>query len=189
MAELDSWVNGVLKAPGSSQQAVAAGIAGSLEARDHLVKTWYIAFLDRQAQGGEEQGWVNMLAAGQSEEQVLSQILGSAEFYQRAQSMGFTGTADQNYVQALYQVLLGRTASSSEVTGWGNTLAQVGTQSVALAMLQSQEFRTDQFEGYYNALLHRPDDPTGLNSWVMSNLDMGTVRIGFESGPEFYTNG
>jgi hypothetical protein len=185
-AELDGWL-GLLNAGG--QQAVAAGIEGSFEAQDHLVQSWYQTYLGRPADGTEKLGWVGLLQAGQSEEQVLSQILGSAEFYDRAQSMGLACTADQNYVQALYQVLLGRTAGDAEVAGWVNTLPQLGTHGVALAMLHSQEFRTDQFEGYYNALLHRPDDPAGLNNWVMSNLDMHSVRIGFEASPEFFTNG
>ena len=66
----------------------------------------------------------------------------------------------------------------------------VRTASItSLAFLVSQEFRTDQFEGYYNALLRRPDEPTGLNNWVMSSLDMHTARTAFESSPEFFTNG
>jgi hypothetical protein len=96
---------------------------------------------------------------------------------------------DQNYVQALYQLLLGRQGGDAEVAGWVGALPQLGTQGVALGFLQSQEFRTDQFEGYYNALLHRPDDPAGLNGWVMSNLDMHAVRLGFEASPEFFANG
>ena len=188
-AELDSWLP-VLSARG--QLAVAGDIQNSFEARDRLVKTWYQLYLGRPAAGTEERNWVGMLQAGASEEQVLSQILGgsgSHEFYDRAQHMGFEGTADQNYVRALYQMLLGRTASDAEVTGWANTLPQLGRQGVALGFLKSQEFRTNQFEGYYNALLRRSDDPTGLTNWVMSPSDMGTVRIGFESSPEFFTNG
>jgi hypothetical protein len=124
-----------------------------------------------------------------TEEQVLSQILASQEFYNRAQTLGFGGTADQNYVQALYQILLGRGAGSSEVAGWINALAGLGRQGVPLSFLQSQEFRANQFEGYYNVLLHRPDDTMGLNGWVFSSLDISSVRIGFESGLEFFTNG
>ena len=58
-----------------------------------------------------------------------------------------------------------------------------------LAGPSATEFRTDQFEGYYNALLHRPDDAGGVAGWVFSNLDRAAVRIEFEASPEFFTNG
>ena len=65
---------------------------------------------------------------------------------------------------------------------------------MARNFLNSQEFRTDDFEGYYNALLHRPSnpdntDPNGLNGWVISSLDVSSVRIDFEASPEFFSNG
>jgi hypothetical protein len=190
-AELDLWLP-LLSAVDNSSQGeqqrflVAQAIAGSVEARDHLVKSWYVSFLGRQAQGGEEQGFVNLLGSGQSEEQVLSTLLSSTEFFNRAQTLVAGSDANANYVQALYQLLLDRSASPGEVT---NLARAGGRQAMALVVLQSQEFRTDQFEGYYNALLHRPADPTGLNGWVMSNLDMGSVRIDFEASPEFFSNG
>jgi hypothetical protein len=189
-SELDGWV-AFLNSPGGSQARVARGIEGSLEAQDRLVKSWYFAFLGRPAQGGEELGWVNRLQAGQSEEQVLSLILGDSghEFYDRAQALGFAGTADQNYVRALYQALLGRTAGKSEVDSWVNALATQGRQGVALGFLSSQELRSYQFEGHYNALLHRPSDAAGLSGWVLSGLDLRSVRLAFERGDEFFTNG
>jgi hypothetical protein len=190
-AELDSWLP-VLGAWG--QQAAAADIQGSFEGRDHLVKAWYQTYLGRAADGTEELGWVGALQAGRSEEQVLSHVLGSTEFYDRAQTLIGGSDANANYVQALYLVLLDRKASDSEVAGWVNVLSQADRPAVALGFLASREFRTDQFEGYYNALLLRPSnpngaDPTGLNGWVFSNLDVGAVRIGFGSSPEFFTNG
>src|SRR5262249_32411232 len=99
-AELDGGGNGALDAPGGSRQAVASGIAVSPEARDHLVRGWYLTFLGRQANGGEEQGWVDLLLSGQGEEQALSRFLGGPgqEFYGRAQALGLAGTADQGYV-------------------------------------------------------------------------------------------
>ena len=117
---------------------------------------------------------------------MLSQLLAAAEFYNRAQTLFSTGTADQRYVQALYLLVLNRPAGSSEVAAWVGALPSLGRQGVALALLQSSEFRTDQFEGYYNALLDRPDDPAALNGWVMSNLDIDAVRIAFESTQEFF---
>jgi FG-GAP-like repeat/Domain of unknown function (DUF4214)/FG-GAP repeat len=172
-----------------SQAVVAEAVLRSPEARDHLVQGWYVAFLGRPAGGGEEQGWVNALLAGRTEEAVLSQILGSTEFYARAQTLISAGSADERYVQALYLLLLNRTGESAGAAAWLGALPQLGRPGVALGFLQSPEFRTDHFEGYYNALLHRPADAAGLNGWVFSNLDIGAVRIGFESSPEFFLNG
>jgi predicted outer membrane repeat protein len=191
-AELDGWVNGVLNQPGGSPQAVAAGIAGSLEARDHLVQSWYLAYLGRPAQGGEEQGWVRLLQAGQSAEQVLGAILASPEFFNRAQALASAGTPEGRYVRALHELLLGRPGGQAEVDGWANSLSSPSRaqqrQVLALGILSSQEFRTDQFEGYYNALLHRPAD-SGLAGWVASGLDAHAVCVAFESGPEFFSKG
>jgi hypothetical protein len=193
-AELDAWTQ-VFTSGGTQiqdQATIASDIQQSVEARDHLVKSWYLAFLGRAAQGGEEQGWVNLLLQGQSEEQVLSGILGSPEFYGRAQTLIGSGSADERYVQALYLLLLNRTGEPAGVAAWVGGLAQVGRQGVALAFLtgvSGREFRTAQFEGYYNALLHRPDDLAGLNNWVMSNLDVGAARVGFESSLEYFIHG
>jgi hypothetical protein len=186
LAEVDGWAAGL--DAGASQASVAAAIEGSFEARERLVQTWYHTYLGRQAQGGEELGWVNELLT-QTEERVLSQILGSPEFYQRAQTLVSSGTPDQRYLQALYQVLLGRPAFGTEVAAWEALLPSLGRQGVALGFLVSQEFRTYQIEGYYNALLHRPDVTVAVNGWVNSGLDIRSARIGFESSPEFYANG
>jgi hypothetical protein len=190
--ELDNWLP-ALSAGG--RQAVAGAIARSFEAQDHLVKSWYVQFLGRQATGGEENLFVNQLlpvvagGRGMTEELVLCQILSSPEFYNRAQTLVSAPTADQSYVQALYLVLLHRTASAAEVAGWTTVMWQGGRQAVAMGFLQSPEFRTYQLEGYYDALLRRPGDSGGLHNWVMSSLDLSTVCIDFESSSEFFNNG
>ncbi len=194
-AELDGWValfNGSAGPNHQDQAAIASGIQQSTEARDHLVKSWYLGFLGRAAAGGEEQGWVNLLRQGQSEEQVLSGILGGDEFNARAQTPIGSGSANERYVQALYLVLLDRPGDASGVADWTAAVPSEGRQAVALGFLTGPadtEFRTDQFEGCYNALLHRPDDQPSLNNWIMSNLDIGSVRVDFESSPECFTNG
>ena len=114
----------------------------------------------------------------------------AGEFFARAQTLIGSGTADERYVQALYRLLLNRTGEASAVAGWVQRVAQVGRQEVALGFLKSGEFRTDDFEGYYNALLHRPSaDPSSLSGWASSNLDVSSVRIDFEAGPEYFTQG
>ncbi len=186
-AELDGWV-AALNGPGGAA-AVVNGIKNSAEGRDHLVKSWYQLFLGRPAAGGEEQSWVNGLLAGSREEDMLAGILGSPEFYQRAQTLVSGGSADQRFVQTLYQLLLYRTASPGEVAGFVSALPASGRTGVALAFLQSAEFRADLIEGYYNGLLHRSSDAMSLSAWVNSGLDLSTVRADFETTPEFMSNG
>jgi hypothetical protein len=189
-AELDGWV-AQLHAPGGSTTAVASSIAQSPEGRDHLVKDWYFTFLGRTATGGEEQTWVNHLLQGESEETVLAEILGSSqhEFYQRAQTLVSSGTADQRYVQALYLLLLDRPGSADEVQGWVDALPGLGLQGVASAILHGQEAHRDLFAAYYNVLLHRPADVQEVDGWVRAGLDASAARVGIEGSPEFYSNG
>jgi hypothetical protein len=187
-AELDIW-SAYLDGTTATRTGVASAIAHSGEAEDHLVKSWYVHYLGRQAAGGEEQGWVNALAAGQSPEQVLAGILASVEFQARAQSLIQSGSADQRLVQALYQLLLDRTATDSELAGWTSTLPTLGPQGMALDFLTSTEFRMDQADGYYQALLHRPSDAPYLPSWAASTFNLVQLEVAFESSPEFFSNG
>jgi hypothetical protein len=189
VAELDMFWLPVLNGPGG-QGAVAAAIEGSLEARDHLVQTWYRTYLGRAADGTEELGWVAALQS-QGEEQVLSRFLGDPvnnEFYDRAQGLVAAGTADQRFVQALSRFLLGRAAGEDEVAAWVAQLPGAGRQGVVLGFLQSQEFRAELFEGYYDGLLHRPAG-AGLDGWLALSLDAHSARVAFESADEFFLYG
>src|SRR5262249_6724842 len=117
-----------------------------------------------------------------------SGILGSAEFYARSQTLVGFGSADERYVQALYQVLLGRTGEAAGVAAWAQALPSIGARGEAFGFLSSTEYRTDLADAYYSALLHRPAD-AGLSGWVSSGLGAGDMRVGFESSPEFFANG
>jgi hypothetical protein len=151
--------------------------------------SWYQNYLGRPAAGGEEMGWVNLLLQGNTEEQVLSQFLASPEFYTHAQTLSASGTPDERYVKALFQVLLGRAGSSTEVANWVSQLPQLGRQGEALAFLTGSEHRTVTFEQYYNVLLNRAADTAGLQSFVSSSLDQTSVRITIEGSSEYFAKG
>jgi uncharacterized repeat protein (TIGR01451 family) len=190
-AQLDGWVK-AMHAPGGSQSSVALAIEQSRDAREHLVRSWYVSYMGRPAINNEELSWVNLLMTGVSEEQALSQFLSDParqEFYDRAQGLFSTGTADQRYVQALVVVLLDRQATSAEVSNFTSQLGKVGRQGVALAILTQSGFRQHQFEGYVDALLHRPAGKTELNNLVFGNLDFLHARVQIESTSEFYKKG
>jgi hypothetical protein len=188
--ELDGWAARLPSGATSLTQEVVSGIEGSDEALDHLVKSWYLAYLGRQANGTEELGWTSLLRQGQSEEQVLSLILASPEFFSRAQALmsGETSaSAQEKHVRALYELLLGRTAGEGEVDGW--VISGLSAQGIALGILQSQELRMDQLEGDYSSLLHRPGAAADLSAASASGLDVRGVRFRFETAPEFFSNG
>ncbi len=187
-AELDVWV-AMLNAPGGSQTAVASALGRSAEAETHLVRGWYAAYLGRSAVGGEEQGWVNQLLSGQTEEQVLGGFLATPEFYAHAQTLSSSGSADTRFVQALYQLLIDRGGEASGVASWVSATSLLGRQEAARRFLGALEFRTDDFEADYNVLLHRPSDPTTLQAWVNSGPDVGAVRAQVAGGAEFFSNG
>ena len=120
---------------------------------------------------------------------MLSCLLASDEFYARAQTLISSGTADERYVQALYQVLLSRSGSAASVQSARSGTALCRAQGVAQGFLNSAEFRADQVEGYYEALFNRPGDTAGIAGWVASGADLASILVAFESSPEFMRNG
>jgi hypothetical protein len=170
---------------GAGVAGVAAGIEDSTEARTLFVKRLYVQYLGRSAQNGEEQGWVRALVQGDTEEDVTASIVGSAEFQQRAQALVSTGSTSERTVQALYSVLLGRSASAAEAAGWVNALQTAGSRAVAMGFLRSAEFRTTAVDTAYVSLLGRGADAGGLQGWVSSNLDLHAIRHAIEHSAEF----
>jgi hypothetical protein len=186
-AEVSGWMNVLQSSVG--RQAVVQGIEQSPEARTMLVKNLYGRYLGRAAVGGEEQHWVRLMLNGETEERITAAILASPEFYTRAQTLSSSGSADQRYIQALYQVLLSRTATSTEVSGWVNQLPAIGRFGVALGFLESNELRTGAVTQFYTTFLQRSPDAAGLAAWVGSRQDLEHIREGFEMSAEFFSNG
>jgi hypothetical protein len=187
VAELTAWVN-ILNTPGNTNATVVNGIANSMEAREYLVTTWYQRFLGRTPSMAEAAGQANQLAVN-TEETVLANILGSPgmEFFNRAQTLVATGTPNQRYITALYELLLNRTPSMAEVNGWVNMLPSIGLVGAAFGMEQSGEYRGYQVSNDYNILLQRPPGTAEVMMWVNSPLDAHNIRLDIESSGEYFT--
>jgi uncharacterized protein YkwD len=155
----------------------------SVEARDRQVRAWYATYLGRNPAGGENQFWVNMLVGGASEEQVLASLLGSAEYVQRM--AGIYGGGSSGFIQGLYNQVLGRSASSNEVGYWLSVLPRTGTAGVATFFVHSTEYRTGQIRTYYTTLMRRTPSSSEVAYWVGSGIDLSSIRIFFETSPEF----
>jgi hypothetical protein len=167
------------------ENAVEQGITRSTEARTIQVRSWYQAFLGRDASAQEAQGWVNTLAGGTSEEQVMSLLLGSPEFYARAQRLFSTGSSDERFVKALYQVTLNRIPGSTEVLPWLSMVQSRGTTATALAIVTSLEYRSLVVRADYTLLLGRTPTSVEVTNWATSTLNQQGIRDGFLFSQEF----
>ena len=155
LSEWNNWL-GLLQQP-NGRFLVANAINRAYEARDFTVKGWYSTFLGRQANGQEELGWVNLMYFnGFTEEQTLSLILGSPEYYNHAAAIqGNPTPTDTTFVTALYEQLLNRVPSQGEVNVWLPNIPKIGRTGVAFAFLTGTEYREDVVRGYYLTLLRR----------------------------------
>jgi subtilisin-like proprotein convertase family protein len=179
---------------GNGRFTIANSIERSTEARTLTLDTWYQTYLGRaQApKTSEIQFWLTAFSHGATEEQVLSSLLASAEYYNHAPTIpGVTGgtPSDSAFVQALFIQLLSRKASSSDIAFFTNLLPKIGRQQLALALLTSTEYRSDQVTIYYGpTLLGRSVPPSSqeVSGWVNSGLDLTSIRINFLASAEYF---
>jgi hypothetical protein len=192
---------------GSGQGAVATGVIRSTEGYTRLVDSLYLKILGRTADPAGEASWVGRLQGGATMETVIAGFLGSAEYAARANRLAFAPAgADANYVQSLYTLLLGRTASAGEVNYWLGQLAASNRSAVALGFLSSAEFRTNFVTALYFAntptpvaplvtiapnLLNRPSAPlpSEIAGWVNTGQDLLALEGNIASSMECFTNG
>jgi hypothetical protein len=128
------------------------------------------------------------LAAGESLPQVaqtMGQSKGNYLAYEQANDVGVVG-----FVANVYQLVLHRAASTSDLQFWASVRGSGATDSsIALAILNSPEAKTFVVESAYLTYLGRAADPAGLNFW-RSTLVSGFSDEQFVSliisSPEYY---
>ena len=97
-------------------------------------------------------------------------------------------TADQHFVQVLYNDFLGRSGSISELNSWTAELPSLGQEGVAATIIHSQESLDRIVNQLYETDLGRSVDPAGLAYWSNLLAHGGTeeqVAIGLVSSAEF----
>ncbi len=147
---------------GGSRQVVAQEIAASPEGRGIQVDGFYQQFLHRAADAAGRAGWVNALLAGVSVTTVEVGFLTSAEYLQ-------AHAGANACVSGLYQDILGRPGTATELAPWVNAITAGGPLAqavVALGILTSAEAYEDFISQVYETALGRVPDPVGLDGWV-----------------------
>jgi len=95
---------------------------------DELVREWYGRFLHR-APDPQAAVWSDQLRAGSAPDAILSQILGSSEYY------GLAGNDPAGFVRRLHTDLTGRPPGPGETAAWVRQLYGHDRQDVAYQML------------------------------------------------------
>jgi len=162
-----TWVNELNS--GASPTSVVLAIEGSAEYLTDQVVALYSRYLNRAPDPSGEQYWLNVLLQGGTLEEVAEGMVSSQEYFQDH------GSTNTGYVTGLYNQVLNRSPSTSELDGWVNALnAGESRMAVAVSFLTSPEYRNDLVETDYNLYLGRAADSTGLTNWVNA-LDSGST--------------
>ncbi len=151
-------------------------LLGTNEYRATVVTADFAKYLKRAPGGNELPSYVNYLAAGNSDEQLLTLVVSSAEFYQdQAGADTRLPQTDADWVNALYAQVLGRAADSQALAQNTAFLAagETNARSFLVSVLaNSNEFLGDLIDnantntGLYPWFLHRAASPAEVNAWI-----------------------
>jgi hypothetical protein len=167
-------------------------IEQSAEGRANLLRNWYRHLLRRDLDSAGMSYWLGQFQQGATEEQVEAGILGSQEFAALAQNTIGGTDPNQSAIQAMYQLLLNRTADNNALSYWQNFLQSNSITTAAQNILQSQEFRALAVSGFYLSLLGRRIDDVSKNFFASPDLQgqsLSQIREEIEDSPEFYARG
>jgi hypothetical protein len=157
-SEVANWTTGTNL--GASHSTLAGEFVDSAEYSTRLVAQWFQQYLHRAPDAGGLAGFVSALESGVNEDTIRATILASPEYFAQH---GVTALA---YVLGLYQDLFGRVPGPNEANNWILAASTGNLAAVAVGLLQSQEFRTDQVNAIYATYLRRNADGGGLNHFV-----------------------
>ena len=104
-------------------------------AKVDFVSNLYTNILNRPGSSAEISGWVNGLNGQMTAARVIAGFVESSEYQSK-----YPG--DRAYVEDMYEVILSRTGSASEVNGWVSCMESGQTYRAVLAgMINSSEFK------------------------------------------------
>lgn len=182
LQELDAWVSHL---PAGQAAGVANGIGRSHEAHTRMVDGYYASILGRSADHAGERYWTDVLDHGTTAEHVMAAMFASDEYHQHAVTAE-PYSRDAAFVTALYQQILGRSPTASEVGAWRQVETISGREAVAQGFLGSDEWRGQIVHGFYENLLGRNGSAAEVAAWVHTGQDIATMEIGFMGSVEFF---
>jgi hypothetical protein len=181
LTERQAFLNILLSAEQAARQARANIVDQSGEYYSNLLYNtrgtgYYQKFLGRTTAPSSQETapFINELSSGVTGETVISQIVSSDEYFNRAPTITGDGGPPSNseFVKALYFQLLNRTSSTvsaAEINAQVVRLQQGATRaSIALGLMNSDEYRIIVVQGYYKQLFNRQPaaNSVEIQPWV-----------------------
>jgi phosphatidylinositol-3-phosphatase len=163
-----------------------------------VIKPDYLSLLGRPADADGLQFWTTQMQNGLTDQQLEAGFIASDEFYATAGKQNPNLSPDAAWVNAVYQLLLGRAPDQTGSSYWngqlasleasGQTAVQARTQ-VAVRIAESQENNSDLINADYFHYLGRTADQGGLQYWLGQFANGATnedVIAGFTGSAEYY---
>jgi hypothetical protein len=168
----------------STLPVVCQNLVNSFEHFADIIAQDYQQFLGRLPSQAEVNGWVGAMQGGATDEQVQAGFVASPEFFQHA-----GGTA-QDWVNAMYQNLLGRTPDAWGQGVWLQALATgASPTSIADGILTSPEREGIVVQSDYKTYLGRTAATSEVSNWVnafTAGVSNEQIVTGFLSSPEYF---
>jgi hypothetical protein len=172
--------------PPANLVPAARAITHSAEYYQLFVTNAYQHYLGRSPDAGGLSAWVNALLQGMTEERVEAALLTSTEYVQNHGGLGAT------WVAGLYHDVLGRTASSAEITGWTNAMTGGTTAAaIASAFVSSAEREANRVRNAYTTYLGRTATSSEISGWtslLVSGMTNEDLIADFVGSAEYFYN-
>jgi len=148
---------------GDPYSVIAQGIFESNERLDPIIEQYYHDFLLRSADDSGLAYWRDQVwKRDGGPENVIAGMISSPEFFQSA------GGTNADWIQALYQRLLNRTADSQGLSFWENQLDQHSEteEQVVLGFTNSDENYKNLITGFFQQYLQRAPSASELSTFL-----------------------
>lgn len=153
---------------GGSRTATAAAILASTEYRQRLINGFYSTFLRRAPSASELSFWLPAFVAGLTDEQIEAQFVASPEYFALA------GSTNAGWINRIFNDVLGRSPSPTDVSNFSAILATNSRMSVGLAILNSSEAINGRVQQYFTRFLRRSPTPADAASFAAALLGGST---------------
>ena len=162
-----------------------ANLDDSQDARVFRIGGMVQTFLGRAAQKADEDKYLQLLKAGSTEEDVIANILASAEYAVYVQKVTGEKASEDVLAQAAIAQLFGADAANDAVAKLSGGIKNRGFKLAITDLLNSDEYRAEVVKLLYQDLLEREPSQQELNNHVKADVPLEDVKVNLEVSAEF----